>query len=383
MENKTLEQLIHKHKIPGVSIATVSGSGEIINRVSGISNKNNPIKITDETIFEVASLSKPVFAYIVLKMVESKQLSLNQPLYEIAPEFGPESLRNHPYYKMLTVEKILSHQAGLPNWFEPGKAEDYVAQPGERFDYSGLAFCFLNDVIEKVSGKPLEALAQEVFENLGMNNSSFLPYKESKLNKKLRATGHNTDEKPDEKEHFLKSNPAASLLTTAEDYAKFLQKCINDDFIRKHMLEPKINLSNKDKKAIDAGVSPKILEDLNWSMGMGLQTTKDGTTAFHWGDNETNRAFAAVNLQTKQAVVCLTNSANGPSIFQKIVEPIVGKINAISHWLSQREGLTLRTEHTKTSSPAEIGFFKNKHSTEKEHTKLQHQDDKKSEITPK
>lgn len=347
--------MIEQANIPGVSVATVSSNGEIVKQAAGITNRDDPQKVTEATVFEAASLSKPVFAYIVLKMVERGELSrpgespesgLDRPLHEICP-FGPPHLRDDPNYKLLTVRNILSHQAGLPNWFKPGEPEEYVATPGTRFDYSGLAYCFLNEVIEHVSGKSLHQLSQEVFDDshLKMSSSSFVPHAEGSIRREARAIGHSAEGVPDKKEHFpreLRPNPAASLFTTAEDYAKFLRACANDEFIRGHMLKPQVELAGKDIKAIDAGVSAEMLEHMQWGLGMGLQKTKDGQTiAFHWGDVETCRAFAAINLDTKQVATCFTNSANGPLMFQRVVEPVVGDLHGVSQWLSQREGLVL------------------------------------------
>jgi hypothetical protein len=91
---------------------------------------------------------------------------------------------------------------------------------------------------------------------------------------------------------------------------------------------------------MDAKVSEETLVQISWGIGMGLQTADNGNTiAFHWGDNETSRAFTAINLRTNEAVACFTNSANGPSVFQQIAEPVVGSLTPVSQWLSLREGL--------------------------------------------
>ena len=351
--SKHLSELITETKIPGISVASVSSSGEITRQIGGVTNASSPQAVTHATVFEVASLSKPVFAFIVLKMIERGKLSrlgespesgLDRPLHEIA-EFGPPHLRTHPYYKLLTPRLVLSHQAGLPNWFQRGQSEEYKTSPGKSFDYSGVAFYFLNDVIEKTSEKSLEVLAQEIFKELKMNNSSFLSHEEGTEKRKNRAIGHDSDGTPDKIEHFPRKfgpNPAASLITTADDYAKFLRSCATDKFIRKYMFESQVELADKDKKAINAKVPPGALGRIKWGIGMGLQTDKNGATiAFHWGDCETFRAFTAMNLQTNKAVVCLTNSANGPLAFQEIAEPVVGNLAPVSEWLSCREGLKL------------------------------------------
>lgn len=176
-QNKSeLEEIRRKANIPGIATAMNTDKG-FATQSLGVTNAQNSLKITDSTVFEAASLSKPVFAYIVLKLAEEKKINLDLPLCGFG-DFGPESkvMRTHPNYKKLTARMILSHQAGLPNEFDPPKVpEAYIALAGETFDYSGEAYRFLAEVVERVSSKSLENLAQEAFEEIGMTNTSFIP----------------------------------------------------------------------------------------------------------------------------------------------------------------------------------------------------------------
>ncbi len=434
------EKMLEHAKIPGISTAVVSG-GKVVSHAVGVTNILNPQPVTDTTVFEAASLSKPVFAYIVLKMVERGLFSrpgekpedgLDRPLHEIfdfeydlalmstLPDnnkekaengiiylsedgqyvvrdpkgvvqegalntkeidlsqlelnlrnsdlksailkvtsnaghthgFGPPHLRDHPNYNLLTVRMILSHQAGLPNWFEGGP-QKYVAPVGTQFDYSGEAFFFLNEVLEKVSGKNFHQLSQELFhsKDLQMTHSSFIPHADNSPEGNNRAWGHRMDQSVDESLHCEPRNeekpkpiPASSLYTTAEDYGKFMNACMNNSFIRQHMFNPQVALVGKDAKASKAGVTDDTLSHLHWGLGIGIQTNPDGgKIAFHWGDNGTFRGFTAMDLQTNKGVVCLTNSENGPLMFRQVAEPVVGDLTPVSQWLTHREQLNLNT----------------------------------------
>ena len=348
-----LETLIHQARIPGVSKSTLSSSGDIAAEKAGITSNDTREPVLDSTIFQAASLSKPVFAYIVLKMIEEGKFSregetpesgLDRPIHEIC-DFGPPELRGSPNYKLLTPRNILSHQTGLPNWFIPGEPELYDAATNTCFNYSGLGFYMLNEAVQHKAGKPLSDIAREMFDKkpLEMSHSGFIPPPEDSEALKKRAISHSTDGIADTRRPPpgpISANPAASLVTTAEDYAKFLRACLNDKFIREHMFEPQVNLAGKDKKAMDSGVSAETLGKISWGIGMGLLTADNGDRiAFHWGDNETARAFAATNLRTGEAVAIFANSANGPSIFRQVAEPVVGNIQAICQWLGPREKL--------------------------------------------
>ncbi|KTD35170.1 putative secreted esterase [Legionella nautarum] len=455
-----LETMIEQAQIPGLAVAFTSPSGKTVADTAGVTNLIDPQKVTATTVFEAASLSKPVFAYLVIKLAERKEFDfdLDRPLHEYVPEtgFGPPEMRKHENYKLLTARLVLSHQAGLPNEFKSPESEKYISAAGENFNYSAVAYGFLAEVVKKVSSKSLETLAQEAFTEIGMTNSSFMPptgccliklpdeaeiptaeylrqllkntldrhgqlsiiFHQDKLYVAERAVdgsvqlteknssqvdetslreikarfaqippffwsepipiearelslitaivghppehastiaiGHYQDGSVNLSQQFYKIQPAGSLYTTAEDYGKFLKKCMNDELLRKEMFGLRLNeegeavlipsvpslADKKDKKAIKKGVSLELLERLAWGLGIGLQHNSDGSfTAFHWGDNGTGRNFAAINLHTQQAVACFTNSANGSLVFQKIAEPVVGSLKTVSQWLSQREKL--------------------------------------------
>lgn len=358
--NLELSFLSAEFNIPAISMASISPTGDIQTNTVGVTRNNLQQKANDETIFEAASLSKPVFAYIVLKMAERGEIDLDLPLYEQSKlGFGPPPLRGSKEYQALTAKNILSHQAGLPNWFKTGAPEEYETPPETTFNYSGLAYCFLQEVVEERSGKSLDDLAQiELKDNLGMAHSSFYrPEDETNL-----AVGHNTASDPDARSHYPKkserteigkpypANSAASLFTTPEDYSKFLIACIEDDFVRQHMFSAAVQLSGKDTIGMRC-VPDDELKKLSWGLGMGLQQNDDGSrVAFHWGDSETFRNFTAIKFNEKGdyqgGVTCFTNSANGPAVFRQLSEPVVGDLTAVSQWLAKRESLPINPSPT-------------------------------------
>lgn|GEM_PF-493812 len=364
-----LQNLIKDNHGVGASVAVLDHGG-IHTFEAGKLVRGEKQEVTPDTVFEAASLSKPVFAYIVLKMVERGEMDLDEPLCNISNKgFGPPELRDTPQYQKLTARMILSHQTGLPNWMP----ETFQAEPQTQFNYSGLAYCFLCDVIQEVSGQSLEQLAKQELEPLGIIQSSYF-YQPDDVSeeKKHFAVGHNAAGVRDQRCHFPRAsevdaqghtypvNPAASLFITAEHYAKFLVACMRDTFIQETMFMSSNTLGGgRDTKGIEAGISPDVLDQLYWGLGVGLQVNQDGSkTMFHWGDCETFRNLATVRLETDgsyQGVVCLTNSENGPGIFRQVVEPIVGNITAIATWLRGREKLNISAESyvTRISTHAE------------------------------
>jgi CubicO group peptidase (beta-lactamase class C family) len=170
---QTLQDLMQRAYIPGISAAIVANGKLVWNGALGVADTKSKTPVTASTVFEAASLSKPVFAYLVLKLVSQKHLALDQPLHEILPDYP--RFNDHPHSKLLTARLVLSHQTGLPNWSEHPDGElQFNFKPGTGYGYSGEGYLYLQRVIEKLTGKSLDTLAQElVFKPLHMEHSSF------------------------------------------------------------------------------------------------------------------------------------------------------------------------------------------------------------------
>jgi len=158
-------------KVPGLSIALIQ-DGEI-SWVEGFGEANliTGKPVTGDTIFDVASISKAITAYAALGLVERGVLSLDEPVHQyLSQPWLPPSA----YAEQITLRQLLSHTSGLTNNVNPvGKS--IVYPPGERFEYSGVGFIYLQEVMEQTTGKSLEQLAQElVFEPLEMDSSSYV-----------------------------------------------------------------------------------------------------------------------------------------------------------------------------------------------------------------
>jgi CubicO group peptidase (beta-lactamase class C family) len=162
-------------------------------------------------------LSKPVFAYAVLTLADAGKLDLDRPLAAYLP--GGYDVRDDARLGQITARHVLSHASGFPNW-RAGQGLRIYFTPGERFSYSGEGFVYLAAVVERITGMSLEAFVQRrVFEPLGMASSSFVwqaryePLKVHSHNLLGEVAGRNTP---------WRANAAASLHTTARDYARFV-----------------------------------------------------------------------------------------------------------------------------------------------------------------
>src|SRR5260370_15292378 len=193
--------------IDGLALALIK-DGEIIQRFSGHRDQEKRLLVTEQTGFPAASLSKPVFAYTVLKLVDQGILSLDTPLREIV-DYAP----GDEFAAEITAAHVLSHTTGFPNWRSSEQPLKSYFRPGDRFSYSGEGFVFLQRVVERLTGESLDPTAQRlVFKPLGMTRSTLDPARvfEDTVARSKAATEATGSVR-------AMSNAARSLLTTAHD----------------------------------------------------------------------------------------------------------------------------------------------------------------------
>ncbi|MFI4954572.1 MAG: serine hydrolase domain-containing protein [Gammaproteobacteria bacterium] len=321
-------ELFDNANIPALSLSWCLNSiSEWV--ASGRTDTSTPNPVDTNTLFQAASLSKPVSSAIVLDLIaqEKWDLHVNTPLVDIVPDYGPELQQDTENYKKLTIGMVLGQRSGLPNWFGPGVEKKFIATPDSEFKYSGVAFYFLKQVIEEKTNRKWEEIAQDFFTKTGMTSSTFKPLPASHLKNTHKvasahlATGLPVDPFPDDTPEI----PAGSLLTTAKDYITFLQYCFKN--LKSQLLTCKpLNLPNM----------PAIAEQIQWGLGMGIYTDPETkkTIAFHWGNNTGTSTFCAMDMATGDCVACFSNSVNGPQVFEQVVKPIVGDIKPLFQWLA-------------------------------------------------
>jgi CubicO group peptidase (beta-lactamase class C family) len=313
-------QLMKKARIPGLQIALIREGKIIWNKGFGVKNAKTNEPVTRETIFEAASLTKPFFAYAVMKLVEEKVLELDKPLITYLPKEGIEkeighSLEEPGFHKewleKITARHVLSHSSGLPHG-EREKPFPIFFEPGSKYKYSAVGYYFLQLVVERLKGEKLEAIMKKyVLDPLGMKNSSMVWKEEYE---KTSANGHSYFGKPEDFRKRSRAHSGASLYTTSEDFARYVCAVLNGEGIKmdtlKNMLTPQIDVDKE--------------KGLTWSLGFGMQEDENGPAFWQWGDYGIFRNYIIAYPQQKMAVVYLTNSYYGLSICPDLVFRSIG-----------------------------------------------------------
>jgi CubicO group peptidase (beta-lactamase class C family) len=329
---KDIPSLMEKAGVPGLSIAVIRDRKTAWTGSFGVRSTATKDPVTENTLFNVGSLSKPVFAYGVLKLVDAGKLKLDEPL---APYLPKESTEGDPRFQQITARFVLSHRTGFPNWPGDGKPLTIHFTPGERFSYSGSGMVFLQKAVEKITGQPLNDYMQEtVFTPLGMKHSSYVwkPAWENEV-----AIGHDVAGTPVDLFKADQANAAASLETTAEDYAIFLNAVLIGKGLKAAILRdmeaPQIAVDTGCANCVDGTPSGKLSTTIFWGLGFGIEKTAEGESLWHWGDNGVFKAFFVVRPAAKSGVVYMTNSENGLSIGRKILAETLGGEQQPLDWL--------------------------------------------------
>ncbi|HXV77779.1 MAG TPA: serine hydrolase, partial [Candidatus Polarisedimenticolaceae bacterium] len=232
----------------------------------------------------------------------------------------------------LTARLVLSHRTGLPNW--GGERLDFETDPGAAFGYSGEGFVLLQRALEQTTGETLDALTRrEVFEPLGMVRSRFSWPEGTELG---RVTRHDPVGRPQPGNEPRESNAAASLHTTASEYARFVVAWLNGELLGEpaadEALRPAVRI---ERDSVDE--EETATARLAWGLGWGIELPAAGAPGhpiyWHWGDNGPSKAFVAFDLATGSGLVYFANSANGLAIGPALVADVVGEMGATFEWL--------------------------------------------------
>ncbi|MEL6709017.1 MAG: serine hydrolase domain-containing protein [Pseudomonadota bacterium] len=170
-----IQDAMQKHKVPGVGVAVIEDGEFSWQGNYGTSNIETGKPIDNQTLFQAASLTKPVFAYVVLRLIDAGIIGFEDRLVDT---YRPDDLSDSRWNDQITVRHVLTHQTGLPNW-RPADEETALLQPafepGTGYSYSGEAFHWLQQVCETKTGLGLNEIAsQYLFVPAGLTDMSML-----------------------------------------------------------------------------------------------------------------------------------------------------------------------------------------------------------------
>lgn len=321
-------RLMGEADVPGMAGAIIR-AGRLDSFICrGVRGVWSPAAVDEDTVFDAASLSKPVFAHAVLQLVDQGLLSLDAPLSDYLPGYLPAD----EHESSITARHVLSHSSGLPNWRNADLPLRTYFPPGERFSYSGEGFLYLQKAVEAITGEKLRVLAERlVLAPFGMTRSSFIW--ESRFDSN-RAEPHDDFGAPAVAWKPGDGNAASTLQTTAADYAHFLLHVLDSSRLRPETLQLWLRPHIEVRHAKTQSLGPKdddVATGVAWALGWGIEVAEG--TFFHWGNNGAYKAFTIGSMESRDALVFFMNGASGLCLMPELLKHLLPGNRPSLAWL--------------------------------------------------
>ncbi len=327
-----MDTLMNLYHVPGASIAVIHNGQIDWVKGYGVREYGKPECVDSTTIFQAASISKPVSAVAALRMVTKGALNLDE---NVNHKLQSWNIPDNEFTKnqSVTLRRLLSHSSGLPmhgvpefhadaelptlvqildgEWSEKAQPVLPNIEPGTEFRYSGGGYIVLQLLLTDIAKRPFAELAHEfVLQPAGMFSSTFeQPLPRSYW--KNAAVGHLNNKTPIKGQwHTLPEQAAGGLWTTPKDLACFMIELWRSYQGLSDKLLPKYLVSEMLTRQID-------------DFGLGLSLPSVGVFRFqHSGGNVGYRCFMVLSVGIPEGVVIMTNSDSGEQLIWKTFELI-------------------------------------------------------------
>jgi CubicO group peptidase (beta-lactamase class C family) len=340
----------------GLAVAIIDHGNVAYVHTYGVRNgKGDPL--SNDTVMYGASLTKTVFAYTVMQLVDQGRLKLDTPIKDDLdnplPTYGPDpvfpdkygpykDLQDDPRWQEITPRMCLTHSTGFNNfWFiEPDNKLHIHFDPGKRYSYSGEGFILLQFVIEH--GRKAQGLGRDVggltktnFDRLGMKRTSLTWRSDFAAN---LADGWNDQGQPQDHDQRSKVRAAGSMDTTISDLSKFVAALLRGDGLsrasRIEMSKPQLHITTAHQFPPFGLELPVKDQRKDLYAGLGI-VVFDGPQGhgFYKGGHDGQTANTMVCIEASQrCVVILSNDVRSEAGFAELVRFILGETGVPYDW---------------------------------------------------
>ena len=305
--------------------------------------------LTSDTVMYGASLTKAVFAYTVMQLVEEGRVDLDRPIAKYLPKPLPEygnldayghwgDLAADERWKKITPRSLLTHSSGFRNfwWDEPDQKLRINFEPGSRYSYSGEGIILLQFVLEQGIGLKLgDEMQRRVFDRFGMANTSMMWRADFARN---LADGWKADGSVEPHDERSKVRAAGSMDTSIADMAKFAAGFMRGEGLRQssraEMLKAQLPIRSRAQFPVMAPEAPPAERWKGLAAGLGVITFKgpQGRGFFKGGHNDSTANIWACVEKGRRCVVILSNDVRAEKAFPKLVDAILGETGLPWRW---------------------------------------------------
>lgn len=304
-----IEKWLKENKVPTLGIGVIENGK--LQQVKVFGEITEGVSAPYNTIFNVASLTKPVTAMVALKLVSLGKWNLDEPVYKY---WTDPDIANDQRNKRLTTRLILSHQTGFPNWRWTDESEklNFQFEPGAKYQYSGEGMEYLRKALEKKFNKSLQQLADElIFQPIKMTDTKYIW---DNVDTSRLAIGYDKNGNAYETIKNKAPNAADDLLTTIEDYGKFLVSVMNGDGLT--------------KKVFEEMTSNQVASTKGKHFGLGFEIYDLGNEEFalsHGGSDNGVQTIFFILPKSKKGILIFTNSDKGVSVYENLLKHYLGE----------------------------------------------------------
>jgi len=342
-----LRRAIKKHQVPGASLAIVRNGRTYATAAAGVTSLTTKVPVTDDTVFQIGSITKPHTATLVMQLADEGLLDLDTPVQHYLPKFRVADL---DVSRKVTPRHLLSHQSGIDGDFfvDAGRGDDNVQRIvematmvpnlfpiGAKLSYCNLGYAVLGRIIEVLTGKSWDmALQERIFDSLGMDHAFSQPEQAIRFS---CAIGHVQSRKKDtwhaSKIPYLSLGQKAAGATPSMTATNLLK------FAAMHMNGGK---NEQGEKILNAG-SVKAMQrrqiralkhtpfDITgWGLGWMLMDWNGHKLYGHDGNTIGQSAFLRILPEKNLAVAMLTNGGDTRGLFYEIYGKVFESLARVS-----------------------------------------------------
>jgi CubicO group peptidase (beta-lactamase class C family) len=345
----TLFDEMRRLHIPGASIAVIHDGKIAWARGYGVASVNGPA-ITPETLFQAASISKPFTALAALRMVEAKQLALDDDINSALTSW---KLPPGPGGAHATLRQLLSHTAGTTVSGFPGYAHDAAvptllqvldgappantkpvrieSPPGRAWNYSGGGYTIVQQAMIDRAGKPFgELLADSVLAPLGMKDSSFAQPLPAALLPRAAMPHDGKGEPYKGGPYTYPELAAAGLWTTPSDLARFI-------------VGVQRNADERGQPLLSPAMARTMLKPVKngYALGFGIEGNGPALSFGHGGSNMGYQDVLFGYVERGEGVVVMTNGEGGADLAQGILRAVAFEYQWPSNQTTMRKAPAL------------------------------------------
>ena len=353
--NWTVQERMTHYHVPAVSLAVVNNGSLEWAKAYGWKEAGRPVPADKETLFQAASVSKVITALATLRLVQRKDLGLQD---DVSERLHSWKLPN-PSGDAVTIDELLSHSAAI-NW-PPGesalpaggslptllqrlkgeppalnKPVQVDGTPGAAFRYSNGGYLILGELISDTTGKDFSESAEElVFKPLHMAHSTFKALTPDSAPKDI-AVGHTADGAVEEGKWRAVGAPEGGLWTTASDLAQA-------------MIAIQRSFRGDRGSFLSASLAKQMLTKQNdrWGLGVQLQGSGDTLAFRHDGSTPGYKAVLLAYASRGQGAIILTNGDRGGELADELLYSIAAAYDWPDFRVTEKRIIEINPEELK------------------------------------